>query len=287
MSLIVSRQLADARRGSAESQAWLARLPGSLAQLAERWRLTVGKPFVGDGSAAWVAPVTTANGTRAVLKIGRPHMEAMHEIAALRFWDGSVTVRLLDADERLNAMLLEECAPGNSLRDATEAEQDAVIGRLLPQLWRSPSGWVGFRPLSDMIEYWIEETIADADQWRMPLQVERGIDALRSLCKTTTDHSLLFTDLHAGNVLRAQRSEWLAIDPKPFVGDPAFDATQHLLNCSGRLRQSPKATVNSFADILGVSRERVRLWTFARAAAEPRSDWDNDDWTELANALAP
>ena len=24
---------------------------------------------------------------------------------------------------------------------------------------------------------------------------------------------------------------WLVIDPKPFVGDPAYDATQHLFNC--------------------------------------------------------
>ena len=29
----------------------------------------------------------------------------------------------------------------------------------------------------------------------------------------------------AGNILRAQREPWLAIDPKPFVGDPPDDAT--------------------------------------------------------------
>jgi streptomycin 6-kinase len=36
---------------------------------------------------------------------------------------------------------------------------------------------------------------------------------------------MLATDLHAGNVLRAQREPWLVIDSKPFVGDRACDAT--------------------------------------------------------------
>jgi streptomycin 6-kinase len=96
---------------------------------------------------------------------------------------------------------------------------------------------------------------------------------------------LLVTDLHAGNVLRAQREEWLAIDPKPFVGDRTYDATQHLLNCRGRLAVAPIATIRRFADLLEINDERVRLWTFARVAAEPRDDWDAGSLS-LAKALA-
>jgi streptomycin 6-kinase len=61
---------------------------------------------------------------------------------------------------------------------------------------------------------------------------------------------LLATDLHAGNVLRAEREPWLVIDPKPFVGDPAYDATQHLFNCGARLRADPEGTISRFADCL-------------------------------------
>jgi hypothetical protein len=42
-----------------------------------------------------------------------------------------------------------------------------------------------------------------------------------------------------------------------------------------------------FVHLLGVDYERIRMWTFARAAAEPRDDWNNDWLTELARALAP
>lgn len=98
---------------------------------------------------------------------------------------------------------------------------------------------------------------------------------------------MLATDLHAGNVLRAEREPWLAIDPKPFVGDPAYDATQHLFNSGARLHSDPDGTIRRFADLLGVDGERVRLWTFARAAAEPRHDWKDGDRMALARAIAP
>ena len=68
----------------------------------------------------------------------------------------------------------------------------------------------------------------------------------------------------------------LHIDPKPFIGDRAYDATQHLLNCQARLRRDPHGTIERFADLLEVSDERVRLWLFARAAAGPR----DDDWKD-------
>lgn len=97
---------------------------------------------------------------------------------------------------------------------------------------------------------------------------------------------LLATDLHAGNVLRAEREPWLAIDPKPFAGDPAYDATQHLFNCTARLAADPDRTLGRFADLLEVDRERVRLWVFARAAAEPRDDWKDAQRLTLARKLA-
>ena len=43
-----------------------------------------------------------------------------HEIQALRFWDGDPAVRLLEADDDLNAMLLERCQPGTVLRHPRE-----------------------------------------------------------------------------------------------------------------------------------------------------------------------
>jgi streptomycin 6-kinase len=270
-----------------EHAEWLARLPATIRDLERRWSLTLGAPFESQVTGSWVAPVTVGGGTAAVLKIGRPHMEAEHEIDGLRFWDGDATVRLLDADASAGALLLERCEPGTPLSVEAESMQDVVVARLLRRLWRSPSSPHPFRPLSAMASYWMNETVAHEERWSDSGLVREGLRIFRELSQSGPEQVLLATDLHAGNVLRARREPWLAIDPKPFVGDPAYDATQHLLNCRGRLRADPVATIGRFADLVGVDRRRVRLWTFARAAAEPREDWNDEALTEIARALAP
>ena len=106
-----------------------------------------------------------ADGTHAVLKLGMPHMEAEHEIEGLRFWNGDPTVRLLQADDELGAMLLERCEPGTALHTLAEPEQDLVLARLLARLWRRPAAPYAFRPLSLMTAYWSRETLVDAERW--------------------------------------------------------------------------------------------------------------------------
>jgi streptomycin 6-kinase len=196
-------------------------------------------------------------------------------------------VRLFMADDDLGAMLLERCEPGTVLRKLPECEQDVVISGLLRRLWRAPSAQHPFRPLSALTEYWSDETLAQIEQSPDEGLVREGLRLFQELSRTEPTELVLATDLHAGNILRAERQPWLVIDPKPFVGDPAYDATQHLFNCSVRLRSDPDGMIRGFADLLGVDHERVRLWTFARAAAEPRDDWSNADLLALARALAP
>lgn len=264
---------------------WLAALPAAIADLEQRWGLSMEHPFTREPGPSWVAPVQRQDGTSAVLKLGMPHMEADHEIDALRFFDGDPTVRIFAADMELNAMLLERCEPGIILRTLPETEQDQIIAQLLPRFWRVPSSEHPFRPLSAMIDHWIEEALTDEEQWTDRALVREGINLYKELSQRTTDEVLLATDLHAANVLSAQRAPWLVIDPKPFVGDRTYDATQHLLNCDERLRADPDGTVGRFAEMLELECERVRLWTFARVAVDSRAETMGPD--SLARLLAP
>lgn len=280
--------MAASCRKAAERSAWRDRLPDVLEKLELQWSLSVGEPFDSEEvSCSYAAPAVRADGTLAVLKIGMPHMEGYHEIQGLRFWCGDPTVRLLTADDDLGAMLLERCEPGTVLREVQEREQDGVISGLLHRLWREPTKPHPFRPLSALTAYWSEETLAQAQHWPDAGLVREGLRLFEELPRNAPTQVLLATDLHAGNVLRAEREPWLVIDPKPFVGDPTYDATQHLFNCHARLRSDPCRTIRSFADLLGVSHERLRLWAFARAAASPRGHWKNSFLIELARAIAP
>lgn len=285
--MTVPEQLVSDWNGTPAGAEWVGRLPAMVADLERRWSLTLGPPYEGDDvTAAWVAPVHRADGTAAVLKVAMPHLEAEHEIDGLRFWDGDPTVRLLEADERLNAMLIERCEPGTTLRSEPDDEQDVVVADLLRRLWRTPPDPSPFRPLSVMVDYWIDETNANEHRWRDAGLVREGTSVFAELAHdATAPRVLLATDLHAGNILAAQREPWLAIDPKPFVGDPAYDPTQHLFNGLARLHRDPSGTIARVAELVELDAERVRRWTFARAAAETHDGWDAD-WTRLARALA-
>lgn len=276
-----------------DRMAWLETLPAAVRALSQRWALRTGAPFeMGPrgmgGSAAWVAPVTTWEGGRAVLKLAMPHMEGRDEIAGLRFWGGNGTAQLLRADEALGAMLLEPCVPGTPLRSRPRATQDAVIAGLLTRLWRVPPQGA-FRTLRTMIEYWIAREREAAPGKATPdagLRRE-GIAALALAAQERSSDVLLATDLHAGNVLAAEREPWLAIDPKPFVGDPCFDATQHLLNDFDSLRSDAAGTVTGFADLLGVDATRVRLWMFGRLALGGITAEQAEAAAVVARQLAP
>jgi len=275
-------------RKSPERMTWLEALPAVVQELEHRWELTPDAPLGGEEpSCSYVEAVRRPDGTPAVLKVSIPHMEQEQESEGLRFWNGERTVRLLESEDERRAMLLERCQPGTTLRRLDECEQDIVISGLLQCLWKPLPKLHRFRPLSALIEHWSKQTLADLKRWPDKGLVREGLRVFKHLACTGTADVLLATDLHAGNVLRAQREPWLVIDPKPFVGDPAYDGTQHLFNCRARLQSQPDRTIAGLADLLGVDHERLRLWTFARAAAEPRDDWSNREWMDLARAIAP
>ena len=264
----IPEYLARHCRAPADRVAWLEQLPATIRHLEEEWSLTLGHPFEADASASWVAPCIQRDGSPAVLKIGLPHMEALGEIDGLRFWNGDPTVYVLEADNELNAMLLERCLPGTPLRTLSEDKQDLVVAEMLKRLWRKPNEAHSFRELGEMIAAWNRETSEEMESWPDPGLAREGIRLREELATNAPDTLILATDLHAGNILQAQREPWLVIDPKPFLGDPAYDATQHLLNCRQRVDNDPRSTIFRMANLLEIDHERVKLWLFARLASE-------------------
>ena len=289
--MVIPEQLRVNCRGHGARQAWLDSLSALLVELTSRWSLHIGPPFDhANVTCSWVAPVVSAGGRSAVLKLGMPHMEGRSEIEGLRFWNGDPTVQLLEADQERGAMLLEQCQPGYSLRSEQEQNQDVVIAGLLRRLWRrsAPASDLGqFRHLSQMLEFWRDETLSQAHHWADSGLVREGLRIWEALAKPSPTDGVLATDLHAANVLRSGREPWLVIDPKPFLGDPPYDVVQHLHNCQARLHADPIGMVKRLAGLCEVDTERLRLWTFARAAADPRPDWRNTLWIDVARALAP
>jgi streptomycin 6-kinase len=252
---------------SPEGAAWLERLPRLVEECAEAWDLEVGALF--GGSVAYVARATRAGGARAVLKVNFPDHESEHEAAALEHY-GALAPRVLEHDPERRALLLERIEPGLPLPDD---QVEAVLPDLFTGVWREPSPGHPFRALSAEAERWAAAIPAAWERAGRPFEralIDEAVGALEALAPTQADAVVVHQDLHAGNVLRGTRAPWLVIDPKPLVGERAFD-----LVALARNLPDP-ALVRRVARATGVDPERALGWAQAHALAwgyEPGDRW--------------
>jgi streptomycin 6-kinase len=199
-----------------------------------------------------------------VLKVQHPHRESEHEATALERWDGDGAIRLLDAEPEEHALLLERCVPGTPLSAAgPETALDVFVG-LLPRLWK-PAG-APFRALVEEAAWWLGslETSTEFE----PRLLGAALEALREQPPTQGEQVLLHQDLHGDNVLAAEREPWLAIDPKPLVGEREFGVAPIVR--SRELGHSRRDVLHRFDRLtgeLGLDRERARGWTIAQTLA--------------------
>jgi streptomycin 6-kinase len=200
---------------------------------------------------------------------------------------GAVVVHNAHACGTTSALLLERCRPGTPLSQTMgEPEQDVVIASLLSRLWSAPAGGLSFRPLGVMCDTWaagFQRRLAASPTDLDPGLARAGMELWSELPSTAKHSVLLATDLHAGNVLASEREPWLVIDPKPYVGDPAYDALQHMLNCD-RLTTEPLRLADRMATLQELDAERVTQWLFARCVYE---SLDQPELAQVATVLAP
>jgi streptomycin 6-kinase len=290
----VPRYLAETTRRDPGVAEWITGLPEIVAGLAGWWSLRVGEPFEPGGQCSWTAPVTGPGGADLVLKVAFRFRsgEERDEAAGLRVWDGNGTVRLQAAcqTEAAYALLIERCRPGTPLGQVLpEPEQDMVVANLLGRLWAQPYHAYPFRPLAQMCAAWAEQFELDYDTAAATDRIDpglarAGITLFRDLPHTADRQVLLATDLHGDNILAAQREPWLVIDPKPYVGDPAYDLLQHMLNCEDRLAADPGGLATRMAALAGLDAGRARQWLSARSVQESTG---SPLMRQVARRLAP
>jgi streptomycin 6-kinase len=259
--------------GGDAGRAWLAALPEIVGQLCRRWQLSIGPAFEG-GCVGFVAPVEREGGERAVLKVSPVDEETRTEGDALFFWNGDGTVRLLDSDARLGALLLERLEPGNSLEDHPDRDEAITIAcGLLKRLWRPLPPGSPFPFVPDLALRWSREIPDRFHRLGRPFEealAEEAADLCAELATHTEGLVLANRDYHLGNVLAATREPWLLIDPKPLAGEPAFD-TGHLLR-SLLPKEFDEALVGGLvhrlARELDVEAEAIRRWALVRSVED-------------------
>lgn len=249
--------------------AWVDRLPALARDVLEEWGLTVDGALM-NGFCSLVAPVLTADGERAVLKLhtDADADESDFEHLALQHWHGNGTVLLLRADPRRRAMLLERLHPRDltTIGDLEACEVVAdLYGRIhvpaLPQL----------RTVTSYVERWTADLEALPHDVPIPRRMrEQCLTLARDLVADPASVGrIIHGDLHHHNVLAADREPWLVIDPKPMSGDPHYEVAPMLWNrwddiVAGDVRTNLRRRFHTIVDTAGLDEDRARDWVVVR-----------------------
>jgi streptomycin 6-kinase len=254
--------------------AWLAALPDTVADRLERWGLTAERVLAPGGQISMVVLVRTEDGTPAVLKAGMVTRESAQEHAALAHWDGRGAARLLRADPEAGVLLLERLHADVSLRSLAEPKAMLEAAEVVRRLWVPPAEGHPFTSVAARTAALAELLRERRGQpWAADARplVDEALELHAALVADPPEEVLLHGDYHHGNVLAGDRMPWLAIDPKPLVGERAYDlawlARDRLATLVARpgSRSAALRRVRSLAESLEVPVERLRGWAVFRA----------------------
>jgi len=278
--ILVPERLRSKAANVSGGRDWLSELPDVLCRLSEEWSFDLGSPF--DDCHISLVVAVNRTGLPLVLKIPMPstiELETLPagaragEADALRVWAGSGAVQLVDFDAATGAMLEERCLPGATLAALDPRDADDVAIELLSRLHVSPSPRA-FERLTDRAARLALDLPVRVDEAKLPIDLElvdTAIGLLGQLSAPGPAEVLLHGDFHHANILSARREAWLAIDPLPMFGDPAYDCVQYLLFRMGDLAD-PNAdwakVIEQFCRRMDADPERVKAWLFARLVSD-------------------
>ena len=260
---------------------WLASLPVLVQECCERWGLDHGTPYQ-DSYVSLVLPVRDQLGTDAVLKMQYPDAESEHEAAALATWAGNGAVLLLEHAPDLHALLIERCVPGTYLSEAGADEALDVLIELLARLCVPAPSEV--TSVEDEARRWALNLPAMWEKAGRPFDVtllDTALELLGTLPQSQGAQVLVHQDLHAHNVLRAQREPWLAIDPKPLRAEVEFAVAPIIRGAElGHTREAVVRRLDRVTEALCLDRERACGWAIAQTLA-----WSFEGTTVLPQAV--
>lgn len=268
---------------------WLRRLPGAVSALLDEWDLRRDGEELWHGFESLVVPVIDRHGTPAVLKVAFDgDDEGAQEALGLHHWQGRGAVRMLRADPRRRALLLERL----SRRDLTTVDDDEaclVVADLYGRLHIPAPGRL--TPLTAHLERWLGDLASIPRDAPVPRRfVEQALSLGRDLlADNATVGVIVHGDLHHENVLADADGRWVAIDPSPMSGDAHYELAPMLWNRLGSrasdVRYDIRRRFYTITDAADLDQDRARDWVIVRMILN--AHWAIVDAERAARPLRP
>ena len=289
----------------AAGERWLDDLPALVEKLCGAWELMLIGPAFEGGTHAFVAPVRRGDGSVAVLKVPVVDEENAAEATGLYCYggDGAATLYRFDVDS--GAMLMEWARPGEPLLEQPgfpslegrpeNTERVRLACGLLRRLRREPvdvpEDYPALPIATDVVAQWtarLQQPEPELAEFLPDALRERALAWCARLAVPVGPLLVVNRDTHLGNIVAAEREPWLLIDPKPYLGEAAFDAGFVIMI---QVQSSPtpehaRAVVAATARDLDIPADRAHGWAFLRAIEEIIWSVEDDDAETLPLHLA-
>lgn len=201
-----------------------------------------------------------------ILKLGLDIEGLKREAVALHAFAGFGVVKVLAESDGM--LLLERAIPGVSLRTYFPVKESAAICitcECLKRLHLAPL------PISRALPHIKEWVRALDENHNIPAHYLHKARQLRDdLLVTTTEPVLLHGDLHHDNILQ-NGDDWIVIDPKGVIGEPAYEVAAFIRNPVPELLALKHAAsvishrITRFAEILEIPERWILDWCFVQA----------------------
>lgn len=221
-------------------EAFPERLDAALA----RWELTVTGAHT-DGAELPVLAVHGRTIGPAILKLGGHGSDLSQQVRLLRAAQGRGYVRVLEAAEDLDAVLLEELGQPLHRSLPDPAAQSHALAALLPATWELPAS-VGAPHAPGQKAAALLALVEDAlSEFEGTPGAHALLERARSLALDLRDDPspvqvVLHGDPHSGNALR-RGDEHVLIDPDGFLGEREYDAGVMLRDHQHRIDELDRA----------------------------------------------
>jgi len=257
-----------------EGKEWLDSLPDITAKIANEHNLS-GLTPVNNMTFNYVAS-GYQNDTPIILKIGMNSKALAKEASCLKAFAKHAVAEVIANDN--NMIIMQRAVPGSTLKDHfpdNDIDATKILCASIKELHKASI------PESHNF-YHLSELFKTLDQkLDIPDEILAKARHLRDeLLKSTTKEVLLHGDLHHDNILK-NGDGWLVIDPKGFIGDPAFEPAAYLCNPipellqenhtppTPRLRRTSAEIIENRINIcsaeLDIDYRRIADWLYAKS----------------------
>lgn len=272
---------------------WLNNLPKTIQTLENIWSIKHENHFQ-NLSYNYVAKCKKNDGSQVVIKIALPldNVEIFNEATALKLFDGKGSVKLLNENKELQAILIEHLSPGLTLKEVYKNDEFGAVDRAINVLQK-----IAFRPSKKInlpsTAKWFEifETMENTEFPRKHLK--KAQKHLKEIYNPIQNYFLLHGDFHHENILSSNRDDFLVIDPKGVIGSIGYEIAVFLNNHADWLESNSNYStkmnyaIKKFSRAFGVSEQEINDWCYIqRVLSLCWSYEDNDNyWKKEIDSL--